>query len=587
LLAWAWFTALIAAGAAPAQPAQEKPAPQKIEAKRWAVSFKNKPWSQVLEWLVDETGLPLVSTAVPTGTFTCVSPPGRTYTLPEVIDLVNEGLMAAKYRLYRGSASLTLVPADERPDPALIPTVRPEELATRGRTEVVRVIVSLKGLKANDLAPEVKRLLGPFGEVSTLANRLVVQDTVQNVRQVLKTLQEVDAQAPPAPTGATGAVMRVYPVRPSQAEALTRMLQEIFRKAPGVRITAISDMGILVQGTSEDQDQIQSLLRVLHLPPDTIITELVRLETLPPVRTVDTLKAMFGGPPSGPYLEADERGNAIIVRGTRPQIEEIKSTIKSLGEGPVTGKTLTITLDKGQSAATLADSIERFIRGMRPNPVHVIAPSRKGEAPPKAAVKDGGPQAKHPGQPPPLTLTVLGNKLIATCDDPEVLAMVAELTRQPTQQGGEGNFEIVRLRSTDALAAAKVLTEAFNGPGTGKGPERVRIVADPATNSLLVRASPLDLVTIRRLLETALDSSQEEAEAVARTWIIGPLKHATATELAEVLRSVYRGEARRTGFTITPDPRTNSLLLRSSEALYRDIRHLVEQLDEKARDKVK
>src|SRR5262249_18370441 len=68
---------------------------------------------------------------------------------------------------------------------------------------------------------------------------------------------------------------------------------------------------------------------------------------------------------------------------------------------------------------------------------------------------------------------------------------------------------------------------------------RIRVVADPATNSLLVKASPIDMLSIRRLLDKAIDADDTDSRAVIRTWII-PLKHASAMEVANVIRDVYK-----------------------------------------------
>src|SRR5262249_14907878 len=153
--------------------------------------------------------------------------------------------------------------------------------------------------------------------------------------------------------------------------------------------------------------------------------------------------------------------------------------------------------------------------------------------------KDGGKQLTDPQEKPkkngekpggkdlPVTITAFGNKLIVTSDDPKALALVQELTRLLTQTPeGKGDFEIIKLNNASATDMAKILDEAFNGPKQQTQPQQqfpffnnrfgvqppanptpntIRVVADPATNSLLVRASPLDMLTIRRLLDTALD----------------------------------------------------------------------------------
>ena len=43
-----------------------------------------------------------------------------------------------------------------------------------------------------------------------------------------------------------------------------------------------------------------------------------------------------------------------------------------------------------------------------------------------------------------------------------------------------------------------------------KTASRIRVVAEPTTNSLLVRAKPLDMLTIRRLVTQTLDTTDVE-----------------------------------------------------------------------------
>src|SRR5262249_22478096 len=140
---------------------------------------------------------------------------------------------------------------------------------------------------------------------------------------------------------------------------------------------------------------------------------------------------------------------------------------------------------------------------------------------------------------------------------------------------------------------------------------------DPISNSLLVKASPLDLLTIQRLVAETIDSGQTDSKAVIKTWIVGPLKYATASEVVTVICDVYReqmnnnprggdrafgvgfGGARTTptnlnidangnprGVTLSVgiDDRTNSIVLACSEAMYQDVKRLIEQLETAAKD---
>ncbi|HZY84394.1 MAG TPA: sigma-70 family RNA polymerase sigma factor [Gemmataceae bacterium] len=183
------------------QPESGKPlAPAEPKKATYTFEMRDKPWAKVIEWYSEVSGLPFAGNVKPTGTFTFIPARGkRLYTLAEITDILNEALLAhaiQKYLLVRRPASFTLLPADERLDPTLLPQVPLAALEKRGRTELVRVVLPLKNVPAGDLAPEVKKLLGPFGEVVALEkiNRLVLQDTAGNLRRVVQTVQEVEAR---------------------------------------------------------------------------------------------------------------------------------------------------------------------------------------------------------------------------------------------------------------------------------------------------------------------------------------------------------------------------------------------------------
>jgi hypothetical protein len=74
--------------------------------------------------------------------------------------------------------------------------VRLDDLDRRGRTELVAVMLPLTTLSAEDVGPDVRKLLGPFGEVVVLvrANQLLLRDTAGNVRLVHETIKVMEAR---------------------------------------------------------------------------------------------------------------------------------------------------------------------------------------------------------------------------------------------------------------------------------------------------------------------------------------------------------------------------------------------------------
>jgi type II secretory pathway component GspD/PulD (secretin) len=239
----------------------------------------------------------------------------------------------------------------------------------------------------------------------------------------------------------------------------------------------------------------------------------------------------------------------------------------------------------------------------------------------------------------PVTITAVGNKLVISSEDPEALRLALELAHLMTQERStKGPFEVVHLKNASATEAAKTLDETFNGPKQTQQPipffnrgrsaplqtavapreNRIRVVADPASNSLLIEASPLDLLEVRRILKDSIDSGDTESAAIMKTWPPLLCKYASATEVVNVLRDVYResmnqnasitsvnglagfnfaalrarrrqnldvnGNAKQVALSIGVDDRTNSLVMNCSEPMYQDIKRVVERLDGAARD---
>jgi type II secretory pathway component GspD/PulD (secretin) len=249
----------------------------------------------------------------------------------------------------------------------------------------------------------------------------------------------------------------------------------------------------------------------------------------------------------------------------------------------------------------------------------------------------------------PVTITAVGNTLLVTSEDPAALALVSELVRVLTSTAsGPGDFEVIRLHFANAVDTAKLLDESFNTPkvatnplgggqrlsGRGFGrpggafaaqsevargavgaPEyRIRVVADPATNALLVQASSLDMLTIRSWIAKQLDAGIADSSAVIKTQPpIGPLKNLQATDAFSMVRELYResmdnnrrgggrggragntrvqnlnidanGNSKGVTLTMAVDDKTNSLLVACPTPMYEDIKKLVSQMEVTAGD---
>src|SRR5262249_17308441 len=143
--------------------------------KKISFEMSNKPWPGVLSFLADQTGLPFIgTTAPPSGAFSFVNPKDEKgkpvqFTLVEVFDIINEALQTEKkFTILRRKSVLQLYPADEIPPDSFVDLVSADELKDRGKTEIVRMLYTLKQGNVSEIAPDVKRMLGDFGHVTPI-----------------------------------------------------------------------------------------------------------------------------------------------------------------------------------------------------------------------------------------------------------------------------------------------------------------------------------------------------------------------------------------------------------------------------------
>lgn len=167
--------------------------------KVYSLRLDKKPWKDVFAWYAKESGLAYVGDTLPAGTFTfgmendALDGLSPMYTLAEVTDHINDALLKQNWLLVRNEKTCSAVPADEKVDPKWVRHVEAGELSKRGRTELVQVVLTHKGLLAADIVPEIKKLLGPFGSVAAPHNdALVIRDVAGNILKIKKTLEELE-----------------------------------------------------------------------------------------------------------------------------------------------------------------------------------------------------------------------------------------------------------------------------------------------------------------------------------------------------------------------------------------------------------
>ena len=170
-------------------------------------------------------------------------------------------------------------------------------------------------------------------------------------------------------------------------------------------------------------------------------------------------------------------------------------------------------------------------------------------------------------------------------------------------QAGTEIFSLDHAIASDMALLVAQLTDQQGVPGAAPDPnERVTVLADPITNSLIIKSkSASQLSAVRRLVEQ-LD---RPGPAGAGVHVVS-LKNAEAEGLAEVLAQIptagdgsqgggSQGGApgRNTGAgsnggqegqeraTVVADVASNSLIISATEAVYRQLRTVIDRLDER------
>lgn len=152
--------------------------------KELSFNFRYAPWTDVLTMFAEAAGLTLDLNAVPPGSFNYRD--SRKYTPMQAMDVLNGYLLQKGFVLVRRDEFLVVVNIDNGIPPNLVPTVTLEELPTRGRNELMTVLIPLEGMTADEAATESRELLGPQGKVVPLnkANKIVVTDIGSNLQRV-------------------------------------------------------------------------------------------------------------------------------------------------------------------------------------------------------------------------------------------------------------------------------------------------------------------------------------------------------------------------------------------------------------------
>lgn len=215
-----------------------------------------------------------------------------------------------------------------------------------------------------------------------------------------------------------------------------------------------------------------------------------------------------------------------------------------------------------------------------------------------------------------------GNNSLVITDYADNLARIGKIIAA-LDQPSASDIEVVPLQHGVAADLAPLVQRLADGSTTATpgvpvtASNAVSVIADPRSNSLIVRAAnPARAQQVRSIIDK-LDRPGQGGGPAGNVWVVH-LKNADATKMAQVLRAAFAqgsggasaqaggasplptgapgvtgaaggatpaaaplqaSQGPSTGGFIQADPSTNSLIITAAEPLYRQVRSMIEQLD--------
>jgi len=488
------------------------------------------------------------------------------------------------------------------------------------------VVIALKHNDAGIIGPTIQQIfqarlqsMTPPGVTPTpqdrvdvatdaLANALIISASKENLALIDELLKKVDVE-PPVKTG----VVRLYPLINADAQRVATMLQSLLSQGlykPGTAtvtdtrlIEALERVAIavdvrtnvlIISASKENFAVLEEIIKRVDGEDWGVLGDvrLYMLEHADATRLAPVLQQFFtvkrsaeeAAGSSGRSLPVsiipDARTNTLLVAGSRESFTVVEEMIKKLDHKEVLPATLFSVFElKQATAAVLRDTLERLfnarvVRGQTRDPVTIIADTRTNSL-------------------------IIG----AAEEDMKIAqSLISRLDKAPAEPGK--TLQIFPLEKADATQVADTLRSLYRAQ-TGAPDPGVVISVDERINAIVVSAGAADIERISSLIDQ-LD--RKEVTRVTEIKVF-PLKNADATELATLLTAQLTQKpaaltavspnrqtllqfiattpdgkelverALKEGVLITPDRRTNSLVVSAPMENIQFLSRLIEALD--------
>ena len=335
--------------------------------------FRLQKWPEVLDWFSRQAELSLVMDAVPPGEFTYSDT--REYSAAEAIDLLNSVLLSKGFTLMRREKMLLVVDTSEGIPFELTPRVTVEELANRGRFEMVTVEFPLGGRPVNQCVAAVQELIGNHGRVTPLATagKLLVTETAGKLQAINVVIAAIPLPQSPKPKPNPPApVFAVYPAKGLDPQVTVEMLQGLFKSAsikadPAAEEIHVHTVPAEQSGIKASLDKMIANVSGGNRPH--LETYVVKADDLSQV-----ISQLILAVPKA-RITSDESQDRLIVFGNHEQQAEVKQALKKLGvAGPTTLAEATVVVYPVENEET--EPLVKLLQQVVPRALVVAQPGR-------------------------------------------------------------------------------------------------------------------------------------------------------------------------------------------------------------------
>ena len=523
-------------------PPDEKPTEKKI-----VFSFSKTPWDVALTRFAELAELQLILNFKPPGTFDYTST--KAYTIPEALDVLNEVLLAEGFVVLRNDRFLTLAALDKPLPLNQVPTVVQEDLSQHGRNEFVTVVKRLKFADPATIEPEVKKLLGPYGELQSVPKLKLVRltDQVSRLLETLPLIDELDASFKPAngppPAAAVPTLRRTYTLQHLTPERAITLIKSILTIAgtmePGP--DAKSFIAVLTEAQHHSIKEFLTEIDVATSKDDQPGEKTFTLSHAAAPGVAEMLTSLFPPKETNVTVAAEPASNVVAVKGPGRLVEQIAKLVESL--------------DKQAKENSPVQELYRV-----PGDAQGILTQLK--------------LAFNTRENPRVSLTIdpNGQGILASAP-PEIQSRIKEAIGKLGGSGETADGEqtaVVKLEHASADKLSATLTTVFPKASTGAS-----FGSEQNTNAIVVRAPAKSIEAITKIIKDldlppAVMGLRDKKEEIYEP------KHAKTTELIKLAESLY---PTATNVVFVPTGANSKIVISAPPVLMEKVKATLDMLD--------